>query len=88
MYRAVVQYASDLFVNRWIQQAQSRMRARRAGGGSEEAGGEGPQIIEWVYIMGVLVILKDLVSLGLLCTMYNMFNTVCLATADVFSCHN
>jgi hypothetical protein len=33
--------------------------------------------------MGVLVIL---VSLGLLCTMYNMFNTVCPATAEVFSC--
>jgi hypothetical protein len=49
MYRAVVQYASDLFVSRWIQQAQNRMRARRAGDGSEEAGGEDPRD-RWITI--------------------------------------
>jgi hypothetical protein len=49
MYQAAVQYVSDLFANRQMRQLQSRRRAQRAGGGSEEAaGGEGPRDRGWL----------------------------------------
>jgi hypothetical protein len=42
MYQVVVRYVSDLFVNSQTQRVWSRRRAQRAGGGSEEVGGEDP----------------------------------------------
>jgi hypothetical protein len=78
MYRAAVQYVSDPFANRQIRQAQNRKRALRAGGGSEEAGGEDPRDRWTNYQLNGFTLWCACYSVGLvftwclLCTMYNM----------------
>ena len=43
MYQVAVQYVSDLFASSQTRRALSRRRVQRAGGGSEEVGGEDPR---------------------------------------------
>lgn len=42
MYQVVVRYVSDLFASSQTRRVWNRRRARRAGGGFEEVGGEDP----------------------------------------------
>lgn len=43
MYQVVARYVSDLFASSQTRRVWSRRRAQRAGGGSEEVGGEDPR---------------------------------------------
>lgn len=54
-YRAVVQYANGLFASRRMRQLQSRMRAHRAGGGSEAGGEDLRRLAGSIGVYGALV---------------------------------
>jgi hypothetical protein len=80
MYRVAVRYVSDLFANSRTRRVWSRRRAQRAGGGSEEVGGEDPRDRELAGLGGLGLrscVLYFWTLIHWLSAMYNVLYSMC-----------